>query len=69
MKTLEQHIAKVLDINVETVVVKNYEFRENFKGQKLQAGNPVYYKSNQGVGGEPSLEFAGWVINGRFYRE
>lgn len=65
--TIEQRIAKRIDQPIETIIIEEQELRENNKGESIQSGSPVYFSANLGVEGEPSKEFAGWVINDKFY--
>lgn len=69
MKTIEERIAKYFNVNIDAVEIGESEERENYKGKKLQSGKPVYVLMNTGVYGEPSSEFAGWIINGKWYNE
>jgi hypothetical protein len=70
MKTIEERIAKYFNVNIDAVEIGESEERENYKGKKLQSGKPVYVLMNTGVEeGELVNEFAGWIINGKWYNE
>lgn len=69
MKTIKQRIADYFNVNIDAVEICEPEERENHKGKKLKDGSPVYVLMNLGVDGEPSSEFVGWIINGKWYNE
>ena len=69
MTTLKKRIAKHFNTSILNVNIEDSETRENYKGKKLQNGMPVFVKMNTGVEGEEVLEFSGWIINNRWYKE
>jgi hypothetical protein len=69
MKTIEERIAKHLNVEVSKVNIGESEYRENWKGKKLESGCPVYVTMDTGVDNEEVNEFFGWIINKRWIKE
>ena len=68
--TIEERIAKYFNVEVSKVTIGDSEYRENYKGKKLESGCPVYVSMNTGVEKDEEVnEFSGWIINGRWIKE